>query len=278
MSPKKKTVPTKPSFEDVIEDCTPAMRRLGKGRYAMAISGSIGKGASDEHSDLDFRLYCDETLSPECWQKEWGAFVKKMEDWKKRGITIDGCWVRKVSDMDAELSKWLAGTGRPEDLVWAIWGYYLPTDLYNQKSIEDPSGILAGWKDRLRTYPAALKRAVFDKHLGSLRYWRGDYHYASKVRRGDEVFLACLTARLAHDVMQVVYALNETYFPGDGNNFKFVPAFRLLPRDFTQRVKSVLYPGISDDMFRRQRDALFDLIVEVESLVEQAGFAAGKGG
>jgi len=40
---------------------------------------------------------------------------------------------------------------------------------------------------------------------GTFLYWRHDHHYASKVQRQDVVFLAGLSAKLVHDVVQVLF-------------------------------------------------------------------------
>jgi hypothetical protein len=53
---------------------------------------------------------------------------------------------------------------------------YVLTDINNQLVIEDPYQIIANWKARLSVYPSTLKKAILDKNLASLRYWRSDYH------------------------------------------------------------------------------------------------------
>lgn len=263
----------------VVEDCAPAIRRLAQGRYAIAIGGSIGKGTADRDSDIDFRLYCDAGISPpERWHEAWAAFVERTRTWEARGIRIDGCWVRRFADIETALAAWLAGTGRPEECTWTIWGYHLLPDLFYQRVVEDPDGVLASWKARLQTYPPALKQAVLDRHLGSLRYWANDYHYAHKVLRRDVVFLAGLTARLVHDVMQVVFALNESYFPGDGSNLEFVAKFRCLPPNLGERLQRILYPPPSEQVWKEQRQAILDLVADVERLVAAAGLTVRSGG
>lgn len=152
------------------------------------------------------------------------------------------------------------------DIVWTIWGYHILTDVYNQMVIEDPDGILADWHRRLSVYPPALKQALLRKHLESLRYWRHDYHYRHKVERGDIVFLAGLSSRLLHDCIQVLFALNETYYPGDGNNLKFIARFARVPEGFVEAVDDVLYPGQGESALRAQYERLLALIDAVESL------------
>ncbi len=100
----------------------------------------------------------------------------------------------------------------------------------------------------------------------SLRYWRNDYHYANKVKRSDVVFLAGLSARLVHDIMQVLFALNETYFVGDGQNLDFAEQFTIKPEHLSTRIHAILYPRPCENMFTRQRQALCDMIDEIDRL------------
>jgi cytochrome b len=183
-------------------------------------------------------------------------------------VTIDGCWVRTVGEIDAQIDAWCGGTAPRIDYVWTIWGYHVLTDVYNQMVIEDPDGILAGWHARLAAYPPRLKQAILEKHLKSLRYWRHDYHYSHKVKRGDVVFLASLTARLVHDMIQVLFALNETYYAGDGNNMVFVEHFRNVPEGFIEKVHAVLYPGTGDGALEEQYQHLCTLIDETIAFAE----------
>jgi hypothetical protein len=263
-----------PTVQAVIEDLMPICRKLaeGRGRYAIAVGGSQGKGLSDIRSDVDFRLFHEQDLP---WldtnPQLWAAYIEAENRWRGQGIFIDGVWARKIGDIDAALNRWISGEAKPDDLVWTIWGYHLLPDIHHQAILEDPFNVIGEWKQRLRVYPPKLKQAVLRKHLGSARYWRQDYHYANKVRRGDAVFLAGLTSRLVHDLIQILFALNETYYVGDGQNLNFVEKFNIKPDGFADRVKAILYPAASDDLFQRQYDSLAGLIDEVVGL---AGAAA----
>ncbi len=263
-----------PVVQEVIDEFIPICHQLaaGRGKYAISIGGSLGKGTWDGRSDIDFRLFHELELpwldrEPERWQD----YLRAIERWGQRGVRIDGVWTRQISQIDAALQRWLEGTVAPQDMIWTIWGYHLLTDLYNQFVIEDPFNVIADWKAKLRVYPPVLKRAIIARHLESMRYWRRDYHYASKVERGDVVFLASLSARLVHDLMQVLFALNEIYYVGDGNNLGYVERFAIKPANLEARVRAALYPRLSPEaplgnVLQEQYQALSSLIDEVEAL------------
>jgi hypothetical protein len=256
-----------PTVNAIIEEFIPICKKLaGEQRYAMSVGGSLGKGTWDDRSDVDFRLFTDQALE---WTDKrpdlWVDYFAAIERWKERGINIDGVWCRTVGEIDAALDAWIKGEAKPVDLIWTIWGYHVLTDVNNQFMIEDPYQIIAGWKARLSVYSPALKNAILAKNLESLRYWRSDYHYAHKVERGDMVFLAGMTSKLVHEIIEILFALNETYYPGDGSNLRFVEKFKIVPADFSARVRLVLYPG-SADVFTDQYTALADLIDETIAL------------
>ena len=89
-----------------------------------------------------------------------------------------------------------------------------------------------------------------------------------KVERRDRVFLAGLTSRLVHDLIAILFALNETYYVGDGNNLDFIARFRHVPEGFAEAVERILYPAAGDDTLARQYADLARLIDAVVDLTE----------
>lgn len=256
-----------PTVQAVIADFIPICRTLaGDQPYAISVSGSLGKGTWDKRSDIDFRLY---TRDPLPWididPERWTGYFAALEAWKERGVTIDGVWCRTVGEIEDLMSGWFEGQINPVPLVWTIWGYHVLPDMHHQHVIEDPYGIIAGWKERLRVFPPRLKAAILSRYLESLRYWRGDYHYAHKVERADVPFLAGMSAKLVHEMIQVLFALNETYYVGDGSNLSFVEKFKIAPPNFSARVQEILYPP-PPEPFKAQYTALCALIDEVLAL------------
>jgi hypothetical protein len=262
-------------LQPIIDELLPLCRALGEGKRAVSIGGSYGKGTFDRSSDLDFRLFCERKLSPpEVYEEAYRHVQEAIDRWAAEGVTIDGCWVRTTGPIDEELDRWIEGEGRPGDIVWTIWGYYLVTDVYNQLVIDDPDGIVSGWHEKLAVYPPKLKAAIMDRHLKSIRYWRHDYHYQHKVAREDVIFLAGLTTKLVHDLVQILFALNETYFPGDGNNLSFIEDFEHAPEGFSEKVTAILYPCTDGNTSigggaQAQYVRLMALIDEVEAVVAQ---------
>ena len=265
----KTTGPRLPeAFCETVEDLLPIVRCLAAGEYAVSVGGSIGKGISDKRSDIDLRLFCRESAKKAKYDASIAGLSRRIEYWRASGVEVDDCWVRRIDDVEEDLKKWVSGVAAPHTVVWSLWGYHLPTDIYNQYVIEDPSGILARWKAMLTPYPEELRKAIIRHHSRSLRYWISDYHYENKVHRGDIVFLGSITSRLVHDMLQILYAVGETYYPGDGKNLELLPNGAWVPRDFEARVHQALYPGKGVDAFERQRKSLAYLAADVLAIVD----------
>jgi hypothetical protein len=247
----------------------PALLGLSEGgRVAVSLGGFRAKNLGDSRSDYDFRVYADRFKGPELTRTQaWADFEAIWQSWEHKGFRIDGAWCRRIADIDRDLTTSLVGEGATPDYDWTIWGYQLPTDIAHQTIVADPDGVLKGWKARLEVYPELLRQAILEKQMAILRYWRADYHYLSKIERRDEVFLAGLSAKLVHSIMQVLFALNRSYFPGDGWNLRLAEGLTIAPTDLSARIKLVLNPGSDADRWVLQRDRIVALIDDLEGLL-----------
>jgi len=257
-----------PVLHDIVTEVVPFFEQLDAGRFALGLAGSLSKGMWDERSDIDFRLYHERALPrPNPTSDTWRDYFVIVSAWAERGVRLDGIWCRPIAEVDEKLDAWLSGQIAPEPILWTIWGYHILPDISQQIAVLDPYGIIRSWKARLATYPNALREAVLDTHLASLRYWRHDYHYRNKVERGDVVFLAALASRLVHDIVQLLCAINRVPFPGDGNNLRVVDDLPIRPERFRERVTGALYPAAGESMFLDQYTTLIALVDDVEALV-----------
>lgn len=255
-------------YSELCADVLPLFRRMSAtGPYAITLGGSHGKGLSDRRSDFDFRVYYETAAAEVEWRAAMDDLNRYIEKWKALDVEIDGVWPRAIADVDSELDRLVAGGVAPPQYIWNVWGYHMFTDIYNQAIVEDPCGVAQAWKDRLAVYPDSLRDSILKSRGDSLRYWRGDYHYRNKAARRDHVFMASITARLVNDMMQVLYALNRFYFPGDGLNLIFTQKFSIKPDNLEERVVRILYPGTDVDCLDRQYAGTIELIDEVLGLM-----------
>ena len=255
---------------ELIEAMTPVIAALAlEGNGSVALGGSRAKGRSDARSDFDFRVYADGFAEDRGQSAAWNRFETEMARWEAMGARLDGVWPRSYAGVQRDLDAWLSGNGTPKTFEWTIWGYHLPTDIRHQQIISDPRGTLARWKQQLAIYPDAMRRAVVGQNMEILRYWAADYHYASKVARRDLVFLVGLTGKLANAILQVVFAHNRTYYPGDGWNLAMAEELPHLPPDFHARMSAFLQPDPHPDGWGRQRSQVIDIISDLEVLTAE---------
>lgn len=257
------------SETELIAAMAPLIADLAEsGRGAVALAGSRGKGRADEQSDYDFRVYADAYRGPQLQDTaQWRRFQQTMQHWQSKGFRMDGVWMRSYAGVHRDLARWIAGEPVEKSFEWTIWGYHLPTDLANQQIVFDPDGVLADWKRQLAHYPEPLRRNLLQRNRDVLSYWVQDYHYESKVERRDVVFLASLAARLAHAILQVVFAFNRVYFPGDGWNLPMAAELEHLPPDFVARMTWILQPDGAADAWHRQRAEFIAMVKDLEVLI-----------
>lgn len=260
-------------IERICDDLTPLFKQMFVGRIAIGIAGSVGKGKIDKHSDVDFRLYYDEWINDKEKLKDVKkAFDKIRVDYLEEGIRIDGYFPRLIIDADSQINEWLSGKGKTIEMVWTIWGYHPMTDFVNQFIVYDPDGLIKSWQDKLKCYPDELKFNLINKHMNSALYWRDDYHYHSKVKRGDVVYAVGIASKVLHNLIQVLFALNNVYYVGDGKNVEYLRDFKLIPKGFINKIQKVLLPGDDYDCIITQRELLITMINDVEALLSAKGY------
>ena len=144
------------------------------------------------------------------------------------------------------------------------------SDLHNMRPIDDPNGILARWQSEVRIYPPELRAAIISQYTRAAQFWPDNFHYKSAVERGDAIYTAGIGQQVIHNLIQVVFALNRAYFPGDKKLAVAMSHLAIKPERFTERIHRLLFPGAEPDstMLDEQRQALRALVQEVIALTE----------
>jgi hypothetical protein len=73
-----------------------------------------------------------------------------------------------------------------------------------------------------------------------------------------------------YNLIQVIFALNRAYFPGDKKLEVALSHLTIKPDRFTERIQWLLFPGAQPDtaLLNEQRQALCALVQEVITLTE----------
>lgn len=266
----------------------PLLRRFSRGEYGIALGGAHAKGVDDVESDIDLYIFAREILPAEERRRlceafgvdgatltAWGdaaEFVQAGTDFYFQGKKIE-CWFRNSDYIDAIIAECQAGIVKHNLLTWTVMGFYnhcTLSDLHNMRPIDDPHGILARWQSVVRVYPPKLRETIISQYTRAAQFWPDNFHYKSAVERADSIYTTGIVQQVIHNLIQVVFALNETYFPGDKKLALAMNHLTVKPERFTERIQRLLFPGAEPNpaMLNEQRQALRALVQEVSALTE----------
>jgi hypothetical protein len=277
-----RSVPT-----EIAQDLLPLLRQFVKGDYGIALGGAHAKGLADAESDVDFYLFAREILSNEerarlCREfgiapdsiTVWGThepFSQAGTDFYRSGHKIE-CWLRNSALMSETIAECQAGVVRRDLVTWTVTGFYnhcALSDLCHMQPLDDPAALLAGWQAAVREYPPLLRETIIDTHLRAAQFWPDNFHYDSAVQRGDVIYVMSIVHQVIHNLIQVVFALNRTYFPGDKKLHIALDQLDTIPADFVARIERLMLPTSGTPAsFTQQRAALQELVREVTALTE----------
>jgi hypothetical protein len=270
----------------VIQDLLPLVRQCCSGSVSVALGGSYAKQRSDSLSDIDLYVFTSgvlptekrtalvrDTLAGASEVISWGTdepFVQGGTDFTRGGHRFE-CWFRSIERTETTVTDCLQGQIQRHYTPWTVMGlinYVLLSDLQSMQNLEDPHGMLARWKAAVRVYPEPLRQAILHRFLGEACFWPENPHYHSAVERADLIYTSGIVQQVLHALLQVVFALNAEYFPGEKNLLRAVAKLSVQPQDFGSRVHLLLQVGsgaVAD--LRSQQRTLGALVAEVQHLV-----------
>jgi hypothetical protein len=271
---------------EIVAGLLPMLRTWVAGEYGIAIGGSYAKGSGDSLSDVDIYLFADEVLPAACRAERvvaelgaearpesWGAggpFVQGGTDFWHGGQRVE-CWLRSTREVDRTLRACLGGEVRREYVVWTVMGFLSYTalaDVHSMKVADDPHGILARWKAAVATYPEALRRSILGRFVPEAAFWPQNLHYRTAVQRADLIYTSAIVQQVLQALIQVAFALNRAYFPGEKRLAHAVETLPVQPAGFTRRVQELLAPAsVEVAGLEKQRRDLADLVAEMRALV-----------
>ncbi|MFB3882160.1 MAG: DUF4037 domain-containing protein [Armatimonadota bacterium] len=275
----------------LVGELLPLVRRFSRGEYAIALGGAHAKGSADTESDLDLYLFANSVLpteertrmvtafSPEVTGAySWQDGAETGTDFYFRGTRVE-VWLRNADHIERTIAECQQGTVRRQFVTWTTTGFYnhcALSDVSVMVPLEDSFGIIARWKAQLSVYPPKLREAIIEQHLGAARFWPGNFHYRSAVERGDVIYATGIVQQVVHNVIQVLFALNERYFPGDKHLGAALDHLPWQPADLRRRVESLLWPSVpaTGETLRAQAETLRSLLRDVERAAAGPGRSA----
>lgn len=235
------------------------------GLRAIVLGGSYARGDQRPDSDLDLGLYYveDQPLDIAQVRELAGSLndtpepiVAELGDWGPwvnggAWLTIGGQRVdflyRNLTFVNAIIDDCNAGRIRSDYWQQPAYGFhsfmYCSETAINQP-LYDPEYLLAQLKEKVASYSPRLKQAIRDDFLWRARFTLDNIRKSAG--RGEIYMTAGGLARTIHCLVQVLYALNETYYLSEKQLARELATFALLPADFLARVNAILgHPGTS---------------------------------
>ena len=216
----------------VVEAFRPLLRQCVSGEYGVAVGGAHAKGVDDRESDLDLYIFSGAALpNPERTRLvlqrapdvhdvvSWGCvepFGQAGTDFRFKDLLVE-CWFRNTASIERAINECSEGIVKRDLVTWTTTGFYnhcCLSDLNTMIPVDDAAGLLAGWKRRIREYPPNLRQAIIEQHLGAARFWPANFHYRSAIERQDMIYTTGIVQQVVHNLIQVLFAINDVYFPG----------------------------------------------------------------
>jgi predicted nucleotidyltransferase len=241
-------------FQQMVDHLKPV-----HGLRAIVLGGSYASGAPRPDSDIDIGLYYDENWPLDIHQIR--AIASLLNDVPNPTVTDLGGWGTWVNG-----GAWLTTEGQRVDLLYRNSDFVSSTiddcnagmvcsDYWQQpaygfhsfmycteiaicRPLYDPDRVIERLKAKVAQYSPHLKQAIIKNFLWSARFTLDN---TSKPASRGEVYLVtgCL-ARTIHCLVQVLYALNETYYLSEKKLEADLGFFSIRPDHFLERVYTLL--------------------------------------
>ena len=256
------------------------------GVQAIVLGGSYASEMALPDSDIDIAIYYSETQFLDT--EHIRTIATTMNDAPNPVVTDLGGWGRWVNG-----GAWLAIQGQRVDFLYrnsdfvsrtlddcvngnfeidylqqppyGFYSYMYCAETQICKPLHDPDNVLSTLKAKVAVYPQALKQAIIQRNLWSATFSLENGQKAAK--RGDIYFTSGCITRAISMLVQVLYALNETYFLSEKNLAKRVSTFDILPDRFSRRAEDILSNlGTDAEQLMRAINSTYSLLYDLQTL------------
>jgi predicted nucleotidyltransferase len=230
-----------------------------EGLQAIVLGGSWASGNQRPDSDIDLGLYyyndapldihhvrkiankLNDFPDPEVTELGgWGTWVNGGVWLTIKGQRVDFLY-RNIDFVSTIIDECNRGETRFDYLQqpqYGFYSYFYCAETQQCKILYDPQRAIVGLKSKISGYSGLLKSTIINSFL-----WQAEFslEVAKKSANSGNVYYiaGCLT-RIASSLVQVLYALNETYCMSDKRLIKDVEQFSLKPQEFGMRLDRIL--------------------------------------
>jgi hypothetical protein len=255
------------------------------GLVAVTLGGSWAAGRQRPDSDVDLGLYYraagpldidavrraaerfndtpDPIVTP---LGGWGTWVNGGAWLTIGGRRVDFLY-RDLDFVAETIDECLAGRSRADYWQQPPYGFHgqiYCAEIRACRPLHDPTAAIAPLKAKVAAYPEALKRRQVSAWLWSAEFTLANVKHSPE--RGEAYLVAGYLTRAATELIQALYALNETFFMNDKYVYREVAEFRIAPADVMARIDAICGGEASPAGLRRRVDAATVLREELLAL------------
>lgn len=272
----------------IIDELIPIFKQLICGEYSISLAGSYAKGKADIHSDLDIFIYTEGILPYEEREKiirkiadsNSDIYITKNIDMERWGGSIDFYYkeykiettLRNLNNLNEIVNESINGNIKVYPEFWTLGGYYnyiCLSEIDFIKSLEDPYKIVSNLKERVKTYPEALKKAIINEFWWKSDFWLDNFHYISAIKRKDIVYTSGVIQHTFHSIVQVLFALNEKYFHGDKKIELQLNELSFCPKELVDNIEFLLTVNKEVNFLEKQREILKNIVNEIGNKIKE---------
>ena len=272
----------------ILADLVERLREVD-GVRAIVLGGSWARGRARPDSDLDVGLYYEGTTPLDVDAVR--ALARELSPDRAETVTDLWAWGPWVNG-----GAWLTIESQPVDLLYREldqqretleaaergeyelhfgqqppFGFFSPTllgEIEVAHVLHDPGNVLAPLKERVATYPEALRARVIGDFLWSAEFALEAFARKS-ASRGDSYLTTATLARVCHALTLVLFALNRVHLLNDKTALDEIDAFGRRPNAFGSRIRRVLAePGDTPTALGRSVASVREVFDECVALTD----------
>ncbi|MBS0289040.1 MAG: nucleotidyltransferase domain-containing protein [Proteobacteria bacterium] len=222
---------------------------------AVLCYGSYAEGTQDDKSDIDLLVICKETIPSvereKLYKQNQGTQIilgKSHENWETSWTPINDEFVlnHKKIEIGYNRSKWVQGVvtkiideGRTtlEDFQFRPYTFF--GLLENSICLFEKESFVTHLKRQIRPFPQKLKAAIISENLSVFNESLNDLDDFNQREIGLLAFQFMLF-RALDAAIQIIFAINEVYYPASKREEKHLMRLAMLPEDMHELIYDLL--------------------------------------
>jgi predicted nucleotidyltransferase len=226
---------------------------------AVVIGGSYATNTQRPDSDIDLGLYYEEKKPLKIENIKMvltklkvlqDSIVSHIGDW---GVWMNGgVWFiinkqrvdliyRNLNFVEKTIDECLTGkikTDYYQQPAFGFYSYIYCAETKYSKILYDPDKLVFKLKQKVSAYPEPLKEKIINTFL-----WDAQFSLSrseKSMKRNEIIIIAGCFTRIVNDLIQVLYALNETFFMSEKRYLKDFKKFTTKPKNFLLKSEEIL--------------------------------------